>query len=184
MTNPLDTTPFTYSVSVSSPDYIAYNSTVQVLPLTQPIVFSSNYSLTSSVVLTVSNLSVQLSKSVATEISVSLPATLLSKVNNCYLNSLKLSNYTTTNTTTAWKIIAQGVDLTNGGVFTLEIVTYPYSVTIQDYLNVTMKLPVSLSSIPLSITLKPRPLTASFISTSLAVSVKANYTLSFTLLSS
>lgn len=188
MINPLDIIPISYTVSISSPSYIAYSSILQVLPVTQPIVFNSNYSLSSVIVSTNSNLTVFLPSSVASEIvaseiSIEVPSSLLSKVNSCYLNSLKISNWSVVNSSgTKWNINIQNVDISEGGILILDLITYPYSVIIKDSIDVTIKLPVSKSSIMMDITLQPKPLIASFSSTSLTASDVANYTIKFSAL--
>lgn len=127
------------------------------------------------------DLSVHIIKSFATEILLAFPLILASKVNGCYFNNLKVT-CNSTKVGSQWKIEAQGMDLTNGGPFILQITTYQYAITINDTIDLSIKLPKAVSIIPFTVTLKPKTLTANFSSTSYSVSTKSNYTLSLSLL--
>ena len=181
LTNPMDTVPIVYSVTISSQAYIAYNNQIEVLPKVIANTFSSNYNLSSQTVSTTGNLSLQLTSSAATTINVTLPRTLISTVNKCYLNGEIVSGWGTVNST---KLVIQisNVSLINGGVLTLEVVTSPYSLQINDSINISIKYPVSVASVPVSLILAPSPLKAKFFSTSLTASTIATYTLSLGLL--
>lgn len=111
----------------------------------------------------------------------SIPLLLVNQINGCYLNNLKIG-CTNVKGTSSWEVEGKGLDLSSGGNLVIQVITYPYSISIDDSIYVVTKLPKAVSSIPLSVTLAPKPLLANFSSTSLSVSVKSNYTLSLSLL--
>ena len=174
--------PIMYTISVYSTTYIAFSSQIEVLPKIVPITFTSSYTLTSKVVSTVSNLSIQLLNSNATIINVTLPKNLLVNVDNCYLNGIKLSNWTVNSSYNAgYQINIAGVALTNGGTLTIEIAISPYAINVTDFLNMSLQPPLAITKIPFNTALIPKPISVVFASTSLIVSTVANYTLNLSL---
>lgn len=64
-----------------------------------------------------------------------------------------MTNYSVTSNDSIWKVSFKGADLSFGGIVVLNFITYGYSVSISDFINISVKLPLSTSSIPFNIKL-------------------------------
>jgi hypothetical protein len=157
LTNPQDIVDVAVACQVTSSMYTAYLSSVIIVPVLTPLQFTSQLALSTLVVNRLSNISITLSQISGTSINITLPQTLMSRLNACYYSGLKLTNCTTTSQSTTYLINCNNLSISTNSSNSLLVEVQLYS-AVQSVLAsvpLSVKYPYAISTASLNVTLTP-----------------------------
>lgn len=164
LTNPLDIVDVSMPVRISSSNNVVYDSTLILTPPLEPIQYVSHVSLNTLVIDKMSNLTVKIDQAQASEVNITVPSGLFSKINNCY-NSDSVANFTYSSlNATATMVRFRNVDASS--ILTIEMQLVPYVTEVKSPIDISVKLPFGVSSTALEVRLVAQsiPVTATLTS--------------------
>lgn len=182
--NPQDTVDYSLSMRIASSNYVFFSSPVPILPALTPISFDSQVSLSNNVVYRTVNITVSLQSVSGSEVNVTFPSTLFTTLSNCYLGSTRIPNCSATLSNNTYLVRARAINMSASTVSTLnfEVQLCPTSTTINASVPISVRLPYSVSTSQLAVTLIPETLPLSISSSSYTINAISTISVSFSVL--
>jgi hypothetical protein len=133
LVNPQDTIDYSLNVRIFSPHYLFFNKPVPIGPALTPIQFTSQISLSNTIAYRVANITVALQQIAGTEVNITFPNNLFSRLMNCYFGNSRVPNCSATlQADNTYLVRARAINMNANSVSSLiyEVQLYPASLSI------------------------------------------------------